>query len=66
MFKGEVKILPGFKHTVSLSPLNPVFGCKTKISNFFLAPTWRFKSRRNKKRIATAACKSRDESNESN
>ena len=30
------------------------------------APAWRLKSRRNKKRIATAACKSRDESNEPN
>ena len=37
---------------------------KIKIPNFFSAPAWRLKSRRNKKRIAIAACKSRDESNE--
>ena len=30
------------------------------------APAWRFKSRRNKKRIAQFACKLRDESNEPN
>ena len=29
-------------------------------------PAWRLKSRRNKKRIATAVCKWRDESNEPN
>ena len=37
---------------------------KTKIPKKNSAPTWRFKSRRNKKGIATAVCKWRDESNE--
>ena len=42
----------------------PVFGCKLPNSKFFfLAPAWRLKSRRNKKRIATAVYKWRDESN---
>ena len=38
----------------------------SKFQNFFPALAWRFKSRRNKKRIATAVCKWRDESNEPN
>ena len=38
----------------------------SKFQNFFPAPAWRLKSRRNKKRIATAVCKWRDESNEPN
>ena len=41
-----------------------VFGFQ--IPNFFPALVWRLKSRRNKKRIATAVCKWRDESNEPN
>ena len=44
-----------------------VFGSinqNSKKKNLILV--WRLKSRRNKKRIATAACKSRDESNELN
>ena len=41
-----------------------VFNSKNKKSKFFSGT--RLKSRRNKKRIATAACKSRDESNEPN
>ena len=44
-----------------------VFRCKNQNSKKKIpAPAWRLKSRRNKKRIATAACKSRDESNEPN
>ena len=39
---------------------------KPKFQKKFPASAWRLKSRRNKKRIATAACKSRDESNEPN
>ena len=38
----------------------------TKFQIFFPAPAWRLKSRRNKKHIATAVCKWRDESNEPN
>ena len=41
----------------------PVFSSKIQNSNFFSASTWRFKSRRNKKHIATAVCKWQDESN---
>ena len=37
-----------------------------KFQFFFPALVWRFKSRRNKKRIATVVCKWRDESNEPN
>ena len=47
--------------------IKPVFRCK--IPNFYFfrhLHAWRFKSRRNKKRIVTATCKSRDESNEPN
>ena len=39
---------------------------KPKFQKKFPAPAWRLKSRRNKKRIATAVCKWRDESNEPN
>ena len=38
----------------------------SKFKKKFPAPAWRLKSRRNKKRIATAVCKWRDESNEPN
>ena len=37
-----------------------------KFQKNFPALAWRFKSRQNKKRIATAICKWRDESNEPN
>ena len=43
--------------------------CFCKVQNSkkkFLAPAWKIKSRRNKKRIAQFVYKSRDESNESN
>ena len=46
--------------------LGPCLDAKTKISKKIPAPAWRLKSRRNKKRIATAVCKWRDESNEPN
>ena len=46
--------------------LAPCLVAKTKIPIFFSAPAWRFKSKRNKKRIATAVCKWRDESNKPN
>ena len=39
---------------------------KFKIPKKNSAPAWKFKYRRNKKRIAQFACKSRDESNEPN
>ena len=39
---------------------------KSKFQKKFPALAWRLKSRRNKKRIATAACKWRDKSNEPN
>ena len=39
---------------------------KSKFQKKNPAPAWRVKSRRNKKRIATAAYKSRDESNQPN
>jgi len=39
---------------------------KSKFQIFFPASAWRLKSRRNKKRIATAVCKWWDESNEPN
>ena len=39
---------------------------KPKFQKKIPAPAWRLKSRRNKKRIATAVCKWRDESNEPN
>ena len=45
---------------------NAFLDAKIKISIFFPAPAWRLKSRRNEKRIATAVCKWRDESNEPN
>ena len=45
---------------------SPCLDAKFQILNFFSAAAWRLKSRKNKKRIATAACKSRDESNEPN
>ena len=44
----------------------PVFSYKIQNFNFFSGTCMRLKSRRNKKRIATAVCKWRDESNESN
>ena len=44
----------------------PCLVAKTKIPKKNPAPAWRLKSRRNKKRIATAVCKWRDESNEPN
>ena len=47
--------------------ISAVFSSKNQNSKKkILAPAWRLKSRRNKKCIATAACKSRDESNEPN
>ena len=39
---------------------------KPKFQKKIPTPAWRLKSRRNKKRIATAVCKWRDESNEPN
>ena len=39
---------------------------KSKFQIFFPAPAWRLKARQNKKCIATAICKWRDESNEPN
>jgi hypothetical protein len=39
---------------------------KSKFQKKIPAPAWRLKSRRNKKYIATAARKSREESNEHN
>ena len=39
---------------------------KSKFQKKIPAPVWRLKSRQNKKRIATAICKWRDESNEPN
>ena len=38
----------------------------SKFQIFFPPPAWRLKSRRNKKRIATAVCKWQDESNKPN
>ena len=52
--------------TETKSGLRPCLVTKFKIQIFFPAPAWRLKSRRNKKRIATAVCKWRDESNEPN
>ena len=46
--------------------LSPCLVTKFKIPKKIPAPAWRLKSRRNKKRIATAVCKWRDESNEPN
>ena len=46
--------------------IRPCLVPKIKIPNFFPTSTWRLKSRQNKKRIATAVCKWRDESNEPN
>ena len=47
--------------------LGPCLVTKIKIPKKKIpAPAWRLKSRRNKKRIATAVCKRRDESNEPN
>ena len=44
----------------------PCLVTKFKIPKKILTPAWRFKSRRNKKYIATAVCKWRDKSNEPN
>ena len=50
----------------SLANLARVQFQKPKFQKKFPAPAWRLKSRRKKKRIATAVCKWRDESNEPN
>ena len=57
---------PPTSHETLGVKITPCLVPKIKIPIFFPAPTWRLKSRRNKNRIATAACKWRDESNETN
>ena len=54
----QLSALPGNQARVQLQ--------KSKFQKKFPAPAWRLKSKQNKKRIATAICKWRDESNEPN
>ena len=58
----------GWKHPVigNRGASTPCLVTKFKVPKKISAPTWRLKSRRNKKRIAQFACKSRDKANEPN
>jgi len=62
----EVSFLQSDRGSIRTPLLSPCLVAKYQIPNFFPAPAWKLKFRRNKKRIATAICKWRDESNEPN
>ena len=63
---GDLLLLVADALRAGLIDLGRVQFQSSKFQIFFPALAWRLKSRRNKKRIATAVCKWRDESNEPN
>ena len=66
-WRGQQAVAAEVRCTQCVTRSYAVFSSKNQNSKKkILAPAWRLKSRRNKKCIATAACKSRDESNEPN
>jgi len=66
-WRGQQAVAAEVRCTQCVTRSYAVFSSKNQNSKKkILAPAWRLKSRRNKKLIATAACKSRDESNEPN
>ena len=66
-WRGQQAVAAEVSCTQCVTRSYAVFSSKNQNSKKkILAPAWRLKSRRNKKCIATAACKSRDESNEPN